>query len=258
MSERFEFGADKLKMLVYGQPGAGKTTFVATAMDDERLAPALILDAFGNPTVLRKREVKPDIVTIERMEDFNSPYEWLTEGQDPKHPFAVKYKLNPPYKTLIVDGLTEVQRFVIRTISGVNYTPPGNLTPALTRQGFGQVLGTMLNWAVSYLTIDMNIIITSLEAEKSEGGAGSLVRRSPLIWGQSGGEVAGYALLVPRLSPRLATPPAIRAELQDDSYNVAFFMETQQHYAKDQYGLGIEWMEAPTLPKIMDLIEQSA
>jgi hypothetical protein len=257
MADKYEFSNEYLKAMFYGQPGAGKTRLAASAAADPRLAPVLMLESFGNPISLRKVKDKPDIITIGSLEDYNEPYDWLSSGQDPNHPYVERFGLHPPYKTLIIDSITEVQRFVIRKVSGVDYTSPGNLTSPLGRQGFGQVLGTMLNWGVHYIGLDMNVILTSLESEKMEG---SMIHRAPLLWGQSGNEFSGYVFMVLRIVTKLALNPAVRenVESDEDYYNVACFKETLLEYAKDQYDTGATYMANPTMSKVMDLLEQSS
>lgn len=256
MAKRYDTTEDKLRLMLYGQPGSTKTRTAATAAS---VGKTLMLEAFGNPISIRDYKEKPDIITLEKMEDFNAPYEFLTEGQDPKHPFAIEHKLTPPYDFLVIDGLTEVQRFVTRKVSGADRVDPGTLTPALTRQGFGQLLGTMLNWAVHFFALDMHVIITSLEATQ-QNDAG-LVHKHPLLWGQSGNEIAGYAYMVARLTNDLVAEKLLLQEKADpvtnETSSVAFFKETPQYYAKDQYGIGVTHMTNPTVGKILDLIEQS-
>ena len=258
MAERFKLKDRKLKALIYGQPGVGKTRLSATAALDERLAPALMLEAFGNPISLSDYEKIPDIISLEEMQDFNPVYEWLTLGQPEDHPYFKEYELNPPYKTVIVDGLTEVQRFVIRKILGGKRVAPGDLQNSLDFQGFGKLLGTMLNWAVHYVNLDMNVILTSLEKSESDPKFAK-----PLLWGQSGGELAGYVHMVIRLTTQLAAPRRLMRHADDpvdlkETQNVALFRETNLYYAKDQYGISEEHMTDPTLTKIMDLIERSS
>lgn len=260
MSKKYEFSTtDGISMLIYGQPGSGKTRLSATAALDDRFGNVLMLEAFGNPISIREYKKKPDIVTIEAMEDFNDPYDWIVSGQPENDIIVSDFSLKPPYKTLIIDGLTEVQRFVIRKVTGVDYTGPGNLTPHLGRQGFGQLLGTMLNWAVHYVgltQLGLNVILTSLEAQ-----SGDPTFSRPLFWGQSGGEICGYVLMVLRLQTQLAAPRSLLTHpgdpIYDDSTNVAFFRETATYYAKDQYNLGVNHIVDPTMEKIMDLLERS-
>lgn len=255
----FVFEDEPLKALIYGMPGAGKTWLAYSAVDDPRLQKVLVLEAFGNPISVRRWKTKPTILTVTNLKDFNAPYDWLMGGQDPEHPFAQEYGLEPPYKTLVIDGLTEIQRFVTRQILGGD-TSPGDFVGKLERQGFGQLLGTMLNWAVHFFQLQMNVIITSHEAIKQDGANGPL-RRMPLIWGQSGLEICGYAFLVARVTPRLACDKTLLMDREDpvtdSTFTVATFNETMAYYGKDQYALGVRHMTNPTMTKIMDLIEQS-
>jgi len=253
--KRYEFEEEKLKILLYGQPGSGKTRLASTAAWDERLAPALMLEAFGNPISIRDYDQRPDIVTIEDMSDFNRPYQWFQMGQPEDAPFVADHNLNPPYKTLIVDGLTEVQRFVIRKISGLDFTSPGTLTPKMDRQGFGRLLGTMLNWALHYVQLDVNVILTSLEADKT---AGEGRKCWPLLWGQAGNEICGYVYSVARLVTQLNAPKYLLTAEEDpltkQTQNVALFRETKTYYGKDQCGMSRHHVTDPTLTKIMDLL----
>lgn len=243
-----------LKMLLYGNPGCGKTTLVGTASEVESLWPVLYLNAKGNPVVLRENEKRPDVVTIARMKEFNGPYKWITGGQDPKDEFAVEHNLGSEgeYKTLVVDAITEVQRHVVRLIAGGEYIDAGALMPNLGRQGFGQLLGTMLNWADHFIELPMNVILVSHEANKEN-------RVSPLLWGQSGFEICSQVLLVMRLTTGLALPAHVENDIEGTiDFNVAQVLETYPVYAKDQYNMGVKYIVDPTMKKVMDLIEQGS
>ena len=244
-----------LKLFVYGQPGCGKTRLVATTVEDPRFGNCLMLEAFGNPVSLRK-VAHPDIISIEGLSDFNDPYDWLLNGQDPKHPYCKQMGLKPPYKTLIIDGTTEVQRYIVRTVTRDLDIGPGDLTSAMQRQGFGQLLGTLLHWASLFVNLDMNVILTGLEALKTPEGA--IAHTEPLIWGQAGLEICGYVYMVMRLSVKARVDPEFKGQLDvasADTERVGQIWPTLRTYAKDQYDCGIDYIVNPTMSKIMDLVE---
>jgi len=265
VAKRFEETEEGLKGLIYGQPGCGKTTLLATACDDKRFGRILDLNAYGNPQALRKRPNKPDIITMERMEDFNEPYEWLANGQNPKANYAKEMQLEPPYKTIFIDSTTEVQRFIAAIINGSLNQKPGDMVGALGRQGFGQLFGTMMHWSKTMLDLTkpphgLNVFFMCHEAYKQDEK--QLFHYEPLIWGQSGLELCGYALLVMRLTVRNRTDPDIKAmsdEVMAKSvFNVGQILATTQTYAKDQYACGVSYITNPTMSKLLDLIEQGS
>ena len=265
MAKPFKEENEGLKGLIYGQPGCGKTTLLGTACDDERFGKVLVLDAYGNPTVLRKRKVKPTIVIMEAMEDFNDPYRWLIQGQDAKDSYAKKMGLVPPYKTIFVDSTTEVQRFIASIINGSLKLDPGDMVGALGRQGFGQLFGTMMHWSKMMLDLTkepygLNMFFMCHESYKQDEKA--IMHYEPLIWGQSGLELCGYALLVMRLTIAARVDGDIKAEdstvYDSETFNVGQIRATKSSYAKDQYTCGVTHINNPTMTKVMDLIEQGS
>ena len=70
MAHRYTAEAEKLKLMLYGQPGSGKTWLAATASEDPRLGRCLMLESFGNPVSLKGKKHIPDIITIEDIKDF--------------------------------------------------------------------------------------------------------------------------------------------------------------------------------------------
>jgi hypothetical protein len=267
MAKIFDETKEGLKCLFYAQPGAGKTTLLGTACDDPRFGKVLDLNAYGNPQALRGRPVdkRPDIITMETMEDFNDPYDWLINGQDPKAWYAKEFKLDPPYKTLFIDSTTEVQRFIASIINASASLAPGSLVGALGRQGFGTLFGTMMHWSKSMLDLtqpphSLNVIFMAHEASKQDEN--QRMYFEPLIWGQGGLELCGYALLVGRLTVQKRIDGDIKVEdnsvLNDDVFNVLQIRPTTRSYAKDQYDMGTSHIINPTMSKVMDLIERSS
>ena len=246
-----------LKLLLYGLPGSLKTRTSATAAWDERSSPSLMLEAGGNPISLSDYEKRPDIIHMETLEDFNLPYNWLAAGQNPDDPFCKKFGLQPPYKSLIIDSITETQRMSFNTVTGSTNVGPGSFSQRVQRQHFGQVLSQMINLAKLFYALPMHVILTSLEKANKDEITGSITY-APLLWGQSDTEVGGYAYAVGRMCHRAALPAKTIKIVEDASEGeitaVALFKPSGKYVAKDQYGKFGDYMVDPSIPKMLDLI----
>lgn len=257
MAKRLDIGMEPyLRMLLYGKPGSTKTRTAATAALDERTAPVLLLNAAGNPIAIRDYKPAPDVINIEDLKDVNAPYDWIRKGQPETHPFCKEFDLEPPYRTLIVDQLTDVQRLSFAHVTGNKNLAPGDHPARVQRQHFGAVLGQMVNFAKLYYSLPVHVIMTCLEKTTVNEATGA-VSYSPLLWGQSDTEVPGYAYIVARLMHRSVLPNKALKIIEDvdaNTVSVAFFTPGGTFYAKDQYGALGDWMAAPTLTKMVDKI----
>lgn len=257
---------DYLKILFYGQPGSTKTRTSATAAADPRTSPCLMLEAAGNPHSIRDYDQKPDVITMESLTDYNEPYNWLAAGQRKDHPFVQKFQLNPPYKSLIVDGLTEIQRMSFNLQTGSTKIGPGSFPGKVQIQHFGTVLAQMINFTKLYFSLPMHVIITSLERQDKDDLTGS-IKYCPYLWGQSKTEVGGYAYIVARLTHVAILTnenkkflKAIENTTDGNVTSVALFKPTGKYDAKDQYGMRdesgnlIDFMVNPSITKMLDAI----
>jgi len=257
--------AEPLKILFYGIPGSTKTRTSCTACLDPRTSPVLMLEAGGNPIAIRDYPSQPDIIHIDSLEDFNPIYEFLAGGQPANHPLVSAMGLRPPYRTLIIDQITDIQRRVFEKATGNITTAgkPGIIPNPSQIQHFNQVLGYMIKFATLFYSLtNIHVIITSQEREDKDESTGMITYR-PLLWGQSGTEVGGYAYLVSRLIHRSrldAKLKLVAGELPENATSVALFMTSGKFVAKDQYGMRdekgnvIPLMVDPSIPKMLDLI----
>lgn len=256
-----EFDMQYLKILLYGQAGSTKTRTAGTAALDDRLAPVLMLEQGGNPLSLRKYPKRPDIIHIDKLEEYNPFYAWLSSGQPKDDPVVKLFDLHPPYRTLVIDSITEVQRYSFGTVTGNVRAGPGTIPAQVERQHFNKVLGQMTTFARLFFELPMHVILTSLEREDKDETTG-LISYKPLIWGQSAGEVAGYAYLVARLVHRAKLQGKdlrlVEDGITDETVSVALFTPTGKYVAKDQYGCMGPYMADPTIPKMLDLLLASA
>jgi hypothetical protein len=256
-----------LRLLLYGIPGSTKTRTAATAALDERTSPALALVAAGNPVSLLDYAEMPDLIEMEKLIDYNDPYNWLLAGQPKEHPFCKNFNLRPPYKSVILDSITETQRMSFAVVTGNSNLGPGSIPTQVERQHFGKVLAQMVRLASMYYQLPLHVIMTSLERTEKDEMTGA-VTVGPLLWGQSSVEVAGYAHIVGRLVHRARLDNKTQKEvgeanrlgivedaITDDTVSVALFRPSGKYAAKWQAGKGVPYMMNPTIAKILDCIE---
>lgn len=253
-----------LKLLLYGDPGSTKTRTAATAAQDPRTAPALLIDIGGNPISIRDYDKRPDIISIDALTDLNLIYSWLKGGQvttaefmqaNKKVNFVETMQLHPPYKTLIIDGVTDLQRFSFGLVTGNDSTGPGDLPNETKRPHFNAVLGQMVKIARMFYDLPMHVIMTALEHSDKDATT-ELITYRPLLLGQSASEVAGYAYVVGRLVHR--TRIADKIGFAEDAIgktatSIALFKPSGKYVAKDQTGRLGSYMIDPSMTKIMDL-----
>src|SRR5262245_16845975 len=90
-------------MLVYGEAGAGKTVLCGSASEVEEMAPVLFIDVEAGTLSLRAFYPRVEVVRVESMADMNNVFMALRQGEG-------------GYKTVVLDSLTEIQKFSMNDI----------------------------------------------------------------------------------------------------------------------------------------------
>lgn len=249
---------DFLRLFLYGAPGSTKTRTAATAALDERTSPVLHLDIGGNTLSLGDFKQVPDIVRIDKLEELNPVYDWFSKGQKLDHPFPKAMGIEQQYKTLIIDGVSDIQRDSMALVSSNTTVGPGSIPSAMQIQHYGQVLRQMTNFARLFYKLPLHVIITCLEKSERDEGSG-LIYVSPGLSGQSSGEVAGYAYSVGRMMHMARVGVSQKKELKeggadnlDQSVSVVLWRPSSKHVAKDQHGFGVPYMIDPSITKLLN------
>lgn len=228
-------------MLIYGEPGAGKTYFLGTAMDIENFFPILILDAEGGTLTLRDRpgvDVKP-VRTIEDIENIhNSLYKDYDTGDG-------------YYKTVGIDSLNEIQSMDLKTVALQEYnTKPDKLDKDVPSQrAWGKSRNRMSRIIRAYRDLPCHTICTALLNSEFDENTG-ITSVYPAFPGKMRGEVPGYFDIVGYLRAEEqkidAKTTVIKRFLQTD--------KSRRVVAKDRTSSLGGILEEPTLPMIWNLI----
>lgn len=136
--------------LFYGRAGTGKTTVAATFPE------ALLLDIRekGTDSV---SDVHLDVLKIETWDEFEQAYWYLKSDEH-------------PYKTVIIDAITQLQDVLIDEVSG------GGI---MSKRDWGEVSGPLKTWLINYRDLtDIGINVVFLAHDRStdteEGNDGEL------------------------------------------------------------------------------------
>ena len=258
--------------MLYGLPGSTKTRTAATAAWDERTAPVLHFDMGGNTRSVEDYVKQPDRILLETTKELNPFYNWLRKGQPANDPLVKQFELSPPYKTVVLDGVTGYQRGVFTTVSGQTNLGPGDIPVKFERGHYGQVLRTMTNFASLMFQLEMHVIVTALERSVLVGKVdeGGYYYFSPMLLGQSSTEVSAEAYAVARMLhierlPTLDKKDISRAVSEKakaeglpsvpDLISVADFRTTQYQFGKDQHLINTPRMVNPTITKMLDRMD---
>lgn len=250
-----------LKAFVFGDTSTGKTNLLATAMDDVRTSPMLMLTCMGNPESIRRRVTLPFIGELEATSDLNPVYEYLVNGQLETHPFAGKLKEmgwdpqeHGPFKAIALDSATEYQRIALDEMTGNRSKRIGDDLKAPDRQMWGQALARLTRVArLLYGLPNMSVFITALEKRELEEATGAYSMR-PGLWGQADGEVPSYSLLTMRLTKVSSIPVVATRKQLEGTYNIGYIDQQAQVLGGEKYGGLPKEIPGPTIPKIMDYI----
>ena len=247
-----------MKILLYGDPGSTKTRTSGSAALVEEMSPVLYLDASGNPESLWDYPNKPDVISMEDLKDFNAPYDWLLRGQPIDHPFRQHFELehggDDPYKTLIIDQLTDVQRLSFKKVLHADKILPGDVPQKREWEHYNKVLYQMANFAKMYYSLPMHVIMTCLEERKTDQ-TGAEIGINLHLEGKSAEVIPSYALLVGRMVSPLTLGTLFLKQLEKDGYgtpkhSVMILKPSKKFIAKNQYGNLPDYVCDP----MMDLI----
>lgn len=192
-----------LNMLVYGDPGVGKTSFIATAND------VLIADTESGLLALRDRNIP--YVGIKKWGDIIELYKYL---KDEKH----------EYKVVAIDTMTELTKKLVQELEETGQF--NNKTGGLTLQGWGEVIKRIRNLVRGFRDLNISVIFTA-HAQFESTDEGSKMRL-PMLQGKLPMEVAGMVDIVGYMTT---------VEVDGETKHIIRSESSNSYYAKDRTGI---------------------
>jgi phage nucleotide-binding protein len=225
-----------LNLLVFGEPGAGKTYLAGTAQDHPKTSPVLVVDVEGGTTTLRHRD---DIDVV--------------QARSMQHVVEIHNKLkidnNGYYQTVVIDSLTELQKLDMAGIMKelVERRPDRDVDVPDVRE-WGKTGTHMRQIVRAYRDLPMNTILTAL-VDPFKDSSGTVVLY-PNLPGKMRTELAGFFDVVGYLYTR----PDEEKEVID---RIIQFTGTQHVIAKDRTAELGNFLVNPTIPEMFDLIHNT-
>ncbi len=175
VSESPEF----INMLVYGNPGVGKTVLAGSADAVPELRPVLILDVEGGTFSIRERYPDVDVVRVQTWPDMQKVYDAL-------------YKMEHEYQTVVLDSLTEIQKFsMYRIMASVLKEHPDRDPEVPSIREWGKNIEQIRRLVRAFRDLPMNVVFTALAATDKDNKTG-LVTTRPSLSGKLAMEVGGF------------------------------------------------------------------
>jgi phage nucleotide-binding protein len=168
-----------INLMVYGDPGVGKTLLSGTAADVPDMSPVLILDIEGGTLTLREKYPDVDVVRLKTWKDMQKVYDDLYDGK-------------APYKTVVIDSITECQKFSMAQIMIEMVKAAPDRDPDVPSQReWGKSIEQIRRTIRGFRDLPMHTIFTALAIHERDERIGRLVNRVSLP-GKLSGEASGF------------------------------------------------------------------
>lgn len=225
-----------LNLLIYGEPGVGKTLFASTAEDALDTSPSLLIDCEGGTTTLRGRNI--DVVTIRSIKELEKLHKELRESINPETGDFY-------YKTVSLDTLSELQKLDMRTIMErvVNEHPERDIEVPAQRE-WGMASDHVRQIVRKFRDLPCNTIFTchaAIDVDKNTNAKSY----APNLPGKLKQDIPGFIDIVGFMSTAMQGEELVR-QIQ--------FAKTPRVSAKDRTNALGALVLNPTIPLLWDMI----
>jgi hypothetical protein len=225
-----------LNMLFYGESGTGKTYLAGSADDVPSMRPVLVIDVEGGTETLRTVYPEVESVRVESWRQMQNVYDELHRSKD--HGF----------ETVVIDSLTEVQKFNMDQIMAELIERRPDLDPDVpSMREWGKNLTQMRKFVRAFRDLPMHTIFTGLVRTDKDNNDRSLYL--PSLSGKLAGEVAAFLDVV----CYYYTKSTIK-DGEEELVRVLLTRKTDKHVAKDRTGNLPKLIPNPSMASIFKLM----
>lgn len=209
----------KLKVLVYGHPGVGKTTFAASGPG------TLLVDVENGAGLLGLRGIKVDRTRIKTWSEMQEVLEFCKTKK---------------WQTVAIDPIGELLDKLLQELKLSGYG--ANKGDSLSLQGWGVAKEKFRKMLRDFRDLDMNVVLVAHSSEKKEEEA-LLVR--PKLQASLDEDVCGMMDVVGYMKMDRVEKKNVRR---------LYVQPTEKYYAKDRTGALPEFVENATLPMLLEKV----
>lgn len=226
-----------INMLVYGNSGMGKTRLAGTADSVPEMRKVLILDVEGGTLTLTHSNPNVDIVRVATWKEVQAVYDELYAG-------------NHDYSTIVLDSLTEIQKFNMYNVMDDLKKDPKNSERSIdvpSMREWGINLEQMRKFVRAFRDMPINTIFTALAKEEKNQKTG-MIHKKPSLSGKLADEVAAFLDIVCYMYVK---------ELDGQMQRMLLTTSTDEYVAKDRTGKLPLVIQNPTMTEIYKHIEST-
>jgi hypothetical protein len=225
-----------LNLLVYGDSGVGKTTLAGSADEVPELRPVIVIDNEGGTESLVRSYPEVEHVRVTTWREMQAVYDELHRG-------------NHGYQTVVLDSLTEIQKFNMFQIMADLVAEKPEMDPDVPGiREWGRNLEQMRRFVRGFRDLPMNTIFTALSKKDKDMQSGK-VEIMPSLSGKMATEISGLLDIVCYMYVK-----QVKVDGSDQMIRCLLTKKTEKQVAKDRTNTLKTVETDPTMRLLFDRI----